>query len=84
MDEQEKWKRDADEIKRISSELQMDMLRQDPHGASEWGIHLLFDHYLIWREDLNAFVVSKNYAESFQDKVNDLIRKVIESQREQS
>jgi hypothetical protein len=47
-------------------------------------IHLLFDHYLIWVKDRNTYVINggQKGAEEFEAKVNELIRKVVESQRD--
>jgi len=86
MDEQEQWKRDADDAKRLSDVMYMKALMEDPIATSKWSVHLLFDHYLIWVKDKNTFIVNggQKGAEAFQNKVNELIGKVIESQQEKS
>jgi len=80
---EEQWKRDADDAKRLSDAMHMKALRDDPIAASKWSIHLLFDHYLIWAKDRNTFIVNggNQGALDFENKINDLVRKVIESQR---
>ena len=74
MDEQERLKQ------------KMEALRENPIDTSKRHIHLLFDHYLIWVKDRNTYVVNggQRGAEEFEAKVNELIRKVIESQQEKS
>lgn len=71
MNEQERLKR------------QMESLRKDPIDTSKRIVHLLFDHYLIWVKDRNTYVINggQKGAEAFEEKVNELIHKVIELQQ---
>jgi hypothetical protein len=80
---EEQWKRDAEDAKRLGDVMYMKAMKEDPIATSEWSVHLLFDHYLIWAKDRNTFIVNggNQGALDFEDKVNDLIRKVIESQQ---
>jgi hypothetical protein len=61
-------------------------LKEAQIAASKRRIHLLFDHYLIWVKDRNTYVMNggQKGAEEFEAKINELIRKVIESQQEKS
>lgn len=82
-DEQDKFKLDVEALKRASDRLEMALLKDDPVAASAWAVHLIFDHYLIWVKERNTYVVNGGQlgAEAFEAKINELIGKVIQSQR---
>jgi hypothetical protein len=61
-------------------------LKEAQIAAFKWRVHLLFDHYLIWVKDRNAYVVREGQrgAEELESKVNELILTAMESQQEKS
>jgi len=79
---EEQWKQDAVDAKLISDMKYLEELKKDPIATSKRSIHLLFDHYLIWVKDRNTFIVNggNQGALDFENKVNELIGKVIGAQ----
>jgi len=78
-EELEQLKNDAINAKLISDMRYLEQLKKDPIATSKHSVHLLFDHYLVWVKDRNAFVVSggQHGAEVLEAKTNELIGKVI-------